>query len=157
MDKKLLLKRIKYRNEIETKNDILMKLESFLSNHKDKFDSVSAIDAINKIEQYLLILNKDYELLLNKYQENEKIIMNNCKHEILNDNHNQYVCLMCGKDFIDDVINFEHYVVNVKTECNYNLLIKTIENIIMDDKNIMEVLEDYLLKVDLEDIKIYRR
>lgn len=150
---------IRNKKELEKKTgDIyykINKIENLLKKSAGKFKSEESLQALKEISEYLKLKQEEEKALSQKFDECKRQIIASCKHEILISNYNQEICMICGRLVCSDKTAPEYYLV----ETNYrNEIYSIINKIAEEDKDIMDVFEDYITKSKmLEKVRIYRR
>ena len=159
MNKELYLKNKELNNKSNQLFDLINSLKKFLDNNESKFKNKESIIALKTIKDYLITKEKELDIVQNNYKNSYVELINTCNHESAIKNINQYYCLICNRSLGKTVP--KESIISIDAKSDYlihYMIIKILDNLIINDKDIIEPLTEELIKIqDEKDIKVYRR
>ena len=159
MNKELYLKNKELNNKSDELFNLINSLKKFLDNNESKFKNKESIIALKTIKDYLITKEKELDIVQNNYKNSYVELINTCNHEIAIKNINQYYCLICNHSLGKNIP--KESIISIDAKSDYLIhytIIKILDNLIINDKDIIEPLTEELIKIqDEKDIKVYRR
>jgi hypothetical protein len=132
-------------------------IQIFIDNYGPLFQEETSKEALIKIKEYLRLQKTKIGKLRRKENNVRKKIEASCNHEILRENNDQAICMLCGKWFWTKEVSFKHiFIVGDGGFYNiYNIICTIAEN----DEDILDVFENYCASnVDkLDGFRVYNR
>ena len=159
MNKEVMIKKYKIDDELNRIKE-LMRIYNEINCCKSIFKKEESINAINEIINYCEQEQKKFRDLSIESKKMYFEFRKCCEHDILKEIDNveniYYECTICHRKFLKNEIDFDCFILS--QEFNSYLVHEIIKNYLKSDKDMYDVILDYLSEHNgLKDTKVYRR
>ena len=161
MNKELYIKTKELKQKSNNLQSTFSSLNKFITKNEKIFKKNESIEALKKIKEYLLNIEKELDISNNECRKVSRELICSCKHEIAIKRTRvlNYNCMVCGVNLGSDIS--KETLISIDTNNDYETetkLVKIFKDIIYSDKELIDTMNDALEDFQYDSkIKVYRR